>query len=143
MIMCKSIFMMLLCGMLSMCVVSPVMAETHQICGPDSGLSWVMNTETDMDKYIVYHSESEAIVPNAINVFAFEVAHSPENAVPDPDDSTQSLVISDFPNTFPDGLRYFAVSAVDKVGNESGVSNEVSCRFDKSAPVSPTIFLRF
>ena len=117
-------------------------AQALQVCGEKDGMAWEMNKEADMKEYRVYHSDAQNISIGGVGVTNFIVLHDPTKAVPDPTDATKLTISETFPISFPEGDRYFGVTAVDTSGNESGLSNEVGCTYDK-APLTPTIILKF
>lgn len=92
--------------------------------------TWDQNIESDLAGYKMYRA-------NDPNSFIFgtgsEVGDIPvENVELDPN----NRVLYDLEN-IPDGENFFAVTAYDENGNESGPSNIVSDIFDTTAPNSP------
>ena len=87
-----------------------------------TGLSWDHNTESDLAGYYIYSATSSGgyTQPN----FAFSVPAG-----------TNTF---DFPPSQPEGVHYWAVTAYDLAGNESGFSNEVWVVFDATPPTPPT-----
>ena len=114
------------------------------ICHQKSALLWEMNEEADMLKYVIYVSNNpiDVEVDNAA-LALMEVAHDPATAV---DDGAGNLTIKEAMTfTLSEGDKYFRVSAIDKVGNESGMSNEASCTYDKipNTPRGVNVVLQF
>ena len=81
-------------------------------------LGWTANTETDLAGYRLYYGNSS----RAQSTYTQTVPINNRNA------TTWQL-------TLPDGVYYFALTAVDLGGNESGFSNEVMAEI--SAVTSP------
>ncbi len=81
-------------------------------------LSWDANSESDLSGYKVYFGTSSGNYGTPVNV-----------------GDTTSHTISDL----SDGTYYFAVTALDTSGNESGFSNEVSKTFSTSDTTPPVI----
>jgi hypothetical protein len=108
-------------------------------CNAKSRLAWEMNSEADMAKYTIYHSDAANINVGGVGVTAVDVAHDPTQAV-DNGDGTKSfettLVLT------KEGTRYFRVSASDTSDNESPLSNEIGCTVNLP-PGEPSIELRF
>ena len=76
-------------------------------------LAWDANTEADLAGYKIYYGSASRVYENTITV-----------------DLTPQKVVTDL----ADGLVFFAVTAFDDQGNESGFSNEVSVDIDTIAP---------
>lgn len=113
-------------------------AQTLPICNEKSGLAWDMNTEADMEKYVLYHSPNSGIVKGAAGVEMLDIAHDPSTAI-DNGDGTFTVIHK---IAMPEGDRFFAVTAADKAKNETDLSNEVGCKVD-GTPQTPSIELRF
>ena len=94
-----------------------------------------MNAETDMDHYNLYSSNFplDPTIDNS-SLILLQVPHPAPGA---------TEVIHPLNSTLSDGDKYFRVTAVDKALNESPMSNEVGCLYDKipSAPVNIQIIL--
>jgi fibronectin type 3 domain-containing protein len=80
-------------------------------------LGWTPNTETDLAGYRLYYGNS----PRAQATYSQTVPINNKYAI------TQDL-------TLPDGVYYFALTAVDLAGNESGFSNEVLAEISEAPP---------
>ena len=108
----------------------------NTICNQASGLAWEMNTEADMDKYNVYVSNApiDITVDNS-KLILMSIPHNLSKAVINTDGT--STVTETLNGTLAEGDKYFRVSAVDKVGNESPLSLEVGCKYDL-IPGTPT-----
>ncbi len=78
-------------------------------------LEWNPNTESDLASYKIYQSNTSGVYNTGTNVG---------------DVTTYTL-------TLPDGNWYFALTALDTNGNESGYSNEVTTVLDSTAPANP------
>jgi hypothetical protein len=102
-------------------------------CNDESALTWVMNTESDMDHYTVYSSNSPITVIDPTQILL---------TVPHPGTGTD--VTHPLNSTLSDGPKYFRVTASDAVGNESPLSNEAGCMYDKipSEPGQVQILLK-
>lgn len=109
-------------------------AQEVPICGPTSGLQWMLNNETDMALYRVYVMDSPLSVEIGVSPVAKEVTHDLSKVVTLPDGSK---VLQGGLAEIDDGLYYFSVTAVDTSGNESGPSNEVVCNV-QLPPLPPT-----
>ena len=133
--MTKRILMMMV--LLMCCGVSVASAA---VCNEKSSLQWTMNTEPDMDHYMVYH-DSVTVVKGAATVQVFNVPHDPSSSVPGT--GGEPTVVEKFPQ-LPEGPRFFRVSSMDNAvpPNESGLSNEVNCDVNMS-PATPTLILQF
>ena len=83
-------------------------------------LGWNPNTETDLAGYRLYYGNN----PRAQATYAQTVPINNKNA------TTWQL-------TLPDGVYYFALTAVDLAGNESGFSNEVMAEISEAPPAPP------
>jgi len=90
-------------------------------------LTWDRNVETDMDHYNIYTCPTAGcIVVKGINKSTVVVLQPIVGVKP----ITSAVVL---------GLGAAAVTAVDKTGNESGLSNQASLPVgDIIAPASPT-----
>jgi len=108
---------------------------TNTKCNDKSALSWQMNTETDMDHYNVYSSNFplDPTIDNSALIL-IQVPHPAPGA---------TEVTHPLNSTLSDGDKYFRVSAVDKAQNESPLSKEVGCLYDKipATPVNIQILL--
>ncbi len=78
---------------------------------------WDANSEADLAGYKLYYGNS----PRAQGSYTQTVSINNKNA------TTWQL-------SLPDGVYYFALTAVDVVGNESGYSNEVSAEISDVPP---------
>ena len=88
-------------------------------------LGWDPNTETDLAGYRLHYGNN----PRTQAMYTQTVPINNRNAI------TWEL-------TLPDGVYYFALTAVDLAGNESGFSNEVMAELSEVTtppppPVSP------
>ena len=118
--------------------------ETLKVCNEKSGLTWNMNSESDIDKYRVYASNApipdDPLDPTLI---LMEMPHTPENAV---DDGNGNFSVSKkLDSTLSEGDKYFRVTAVDLTGNESAYSNEDACNYNKipNAPTGVKVIIKF
>ena len=128
-------------GVFALCVLAAAPAFAQQtplntICNQATGLSWEMNTEADMNKYHVYVSNApiDITVDNS-NLIFMSIPHDLSKAVINTDGT--STVTETLHGTLAEGDKYFRVSAVDNVGNESPLSLEVGCKYDL-IPGTPT-----
>ena len=80
-------------------------------------LGWDRNTETDLAGYRLHYGNS----PRAQATYTQTVPINNKYA------TTQEL-------TLPDGVYYFALTAFDWAGNESGFSNEVMVEISEASP---------
>jgi fibronectin type 3 domain-containing protein len=83
--------------------------------GADVRLSWNANSEPDLAGYKVYYGTSSRTYATSVNVSAV---------------TTYTLT------GLTGGTYYFAVTAYDTTGNESGFSNEVSKTITSDPPSS-------
>jgi len=83
-------------------------------------LGWDRNTETDLAGYRLHYGNS----PRAQATYPQTVPINNRDA------TTWQL-------TLPDGVYYFALTAVDLAGNESGFSNEVMAEITEPPPEVP------
>lgn len=94
-----------------------------------------MNSEPDMDHYNVYSSNFplDPTIDNT-SLILLQVPHPSPGA---------TEVLHPLKSTLSDGDKYFRVSAVDGAGNESPLSMEVGCKYDKipATPVNIKIIL--
>jgi hypothetical protein len=102
-------------------------------CNDESALTWVMNTETDMDHYTVYSSNSPITTTDPTQILI---------TIPQP--GVGEDVSHPLNSTLADGPKYFRVTASDASGNESPLSNEAGCMYDKipAAPGQVQILLK-
>lgn len=77
----------------------------------DASFSWLPNSETDLAGYKIHYGPA-----------AGEYTEVKDCALPDIVDGRVPCAIE----TVPDGTTYFAATAYDKAGQESGYSNEVA-----------------
>jgi fibronectin type 3 domain-containing protein len=85
----------------------------------DVSLAWDANTESDLAGYTVYYGTASGVYDNSAPV----------------GNVTEFTVVD-----LPDNTHYFAATAVDQQGNESGYSNEVSTIIDTQPPAAPSGF---
>lgn len=93
---------------------------------------WDRNTEVDMDHYVVYKCPSGT----SCGVGSGRVVIGPSIAQP----ATGTVVGWTYAFTPPVGteeIQYFACTASDASGNESGPSNIVNTRVDNKPPGNP------
>jgi hypothetical protein len=97
-------------------------------CNDKSVLQWNMNAEADMDHYNVYSSNFpiDVTIDNT-SLILLQVPHPTPGA---------TEVVHPLKSTLSDGEKYFRVSAIDQTGNESPLSSEVGCMYDK-IPATP------
>lgn len=123
----------------------PTFAQTPMpVCNEDAGISWALNTEPDMDKYTVYASNNpiDVTVDNT-GLILMQIPHNPADAV---DDGNGNQVLKNtLATTLAEGPKYFRVSASDQSKNESPLSLEVSCDYNKKpgTPTGVTVILKF
>jgi hypothetical protein len=107
-------------------------------CNEESGLSWTMNSETDITKYRVYSSNAplDVTIDNS-TLILMEVPHDPAAA-------QNGSVTQTLNSVLFEGPKYFRVSAVDSVNNESPLSLEVGCDYNliPSAPSNVQIIIK-
>jgi hypothetical protein len=130
---------LLMCVLASLVFTYPTVAQQTPIntnCNDESKLSWQMNVETDMDHYNVYSSNFplDPTIDNS-SLILVQVPH-PAPGVTE--------VLHPLKSTLSDGDKYFRISAIDKAGNESPLSKEVGCKYDKipATPVNIQIILK-
>lgn len=123
--------------------VSAQQTPANTVCNEQSGLSWDMNTEPNMDHYNVYVANQPGIeTANPPVLPLVQVPHDPNNAVLDVDGNQ---VVEHFLNSLlSEGDKWFTVQAADNVGNLSGHSNEIGCAYDVSpdAPILKFLFVK-
>lgn len=118
------------------CAVSDAGAQqtpADTTCNQKSKLQFDMNSETDMASYNVYYKPA-AGVTNADPVLA-NIVHDTTTVTTDT--SGQQVITSNVFAPLVEGDVYFAVSALDKTGNESILSTEIGCKYD-TIPGQPT-----
>jgi hypothetical protein len=134
---------MALCLMAS-CVVTEATAQQtplNTVCNEKSGLTWELNLELDMDFYSVYVANNPNIATANPPVNALvTVIHDLTKAVIDANGN--KVLQYDLDVTMAEGDKYFAITASDKSGNMSGLSNEIGCEYN-TTPGAPTIRLLF
>jgi hypothetical protein len=109
---------------------------TNTTCNESSRLAWNMNTESDLDKYTLYYSNSniEDSDTGKIAVTGQEdIQHDPTNTTGQVE---HTLTLTQ------EGATWFRLTASDKTGNESPMSNEIGCTLDFK-PGVPSISLKF
>lgn len=84
-------------------------------------LTWEANTEADLAGYKVYTGTASGEYGPPIDVGLTATPQSPTHTI-----------------ELADGTYYFAVTAYDDSGNESGYSNEVGKKIDTASPKPPT-----
>ena len=94
--------------------------------GDTCGIEWDANTEPDMHSYRVYYKPVTDVEYSKVT--HYEVVHPTTNVT----EITVALNI-------PDGEFNLVVTAVDTSGNESGYSNELTMRIDRTPPSTPVI----
>jgi len=114
------------------------LSQALPVCNEKSGLAWKYNSEPDMEKYTLYYGPNGGIIKGGTGVGTIDIPHDPSTAI-DNGDGTFTVVHK---IALPEGDTFFAISASDKSGNESPLSNEVGCKID-GTPLTPTIELRF
>lgn len=137
-------FIAALLTVLLLATTAPTFAQSAlPTCHEDSALMWSMNTEDDMDRYFVYGSNTPITVETATHdMILQEVTHDTSQV--EVDQEGKSVIRKQLMASLSEGPKYFRVSAVDKAGNESPLSDEVSCQYDKrpSTPQGVTIILQ-
>lgn len=115
---------------------------TNTVCNEDSGLAWDLGSETDLKSYKVYGSNAPIIEAKPESVL-LEIDYDPTKVVTAEDG--KKTVTESFGIVLSEGDKYFRLSAVDTVGNESDLSNMVGCNYNvkPSAPTGVTIQLKF
>ena len=86
----------------------------------DAAFQWVANGEPDLAGYRLYYGNS----PRA------QATYSQTVPINDKYETSREL-------TLPDGVYYFALTAFDWAGNESGFSNEVMAEISEAPPEAP------
>lgn len=87
---------------------------------------WNANSESDLAGYKLYRSVNPAVTP--FDAFV----DVPLASLTDPSNPEFTW------NGIPDGTWYFAATAYDTSGNESGYSNIITDTFDTSPPTPPS-----
>jgi fibronectin type 3 domain-containing protein len=85
-------------------------------------LGWDRSTEADLAGYRIYYGDS----PRAQTMYSQTVPINNKYA-------------TSWQLTLPDGVYYFALTAVDLAGNESGFSNEVVAEISEAPPEAPPV----
>lgn len=116
-------------------VASLALAQTPPLCGTGHPIQWDLNSEPDMKEYRLYASLSPSSIDPLTQSPAWTIVHDLSKAET-LQDGTKILKTTLSP-AIPDGPTYFAVTAVDDSGNESGLSNELYCNLQVS-PKTPT-----
>ncbi len=117
-------------------LVLAVLLTWGQALGLTINFDWDRNAEPDMSHYVMYRC------PNGADC-AVGSARLAVGTIPHPGSEqkvTWSYVFTPPPGT--EEIQYFAITAVDQSGNESGPSNIVSTRIDNKPPAPPTGPLR-
>ncbi len=89
----------------------------------DTTLSWDANEEGDLDSYKIYYDTDSGNPYNGVGAFEGD---SPIRISLDEDENPDPNIVQYTLHSLPDGLHFFAVTATDLQGSESGYSNEVS-----------------
>lgn len=127
----KAYLILIACVMLiGSCTSSSYAQEVLPLC-LGQGLYWQANTEPDMDHYTVYYRQTSNIVKGDTDLITMEIPHT----------SPVGLVSLLKIGGLEDGPWYFRLTASDKTGNESEMSNEVGCFMDR-VPAIPVLELR-
>lgn len=107
------------------CLTVPAFGQTPPLCGDASPIQWDMSQAADLAEYRVYTATTAGgIDPNG---------QAPTWVLPhDPNPPTPGLIVYTLNQVIPDGMTYFAVTAVDLSGNESALSNELGCNLQIS-----------
>lgn len=92
--------------------------------GGKAVLTWDANREADLAGYKVYYGTATRTYGPAIDVGKTGTPAAPSHTITLPDD----------------GTYFFAVTAYDTAGNESGFSTEVSKTIDGTPPAPPSNF---
>lgn len=133
--------------LLVLCFILPVGSTWAAVdslkCWENVGLGWELNVEADMDLYTVYYG---VVVPTDETLSDFVdpliVPHATATREIDPDNPDAQLIMTVFPKLGATGIYYFGVTASDKSGNESPLSNTVSCLSQANSENIPRIFFR-
>lgn len=86
-----------------------------------AGLTWDQNTEADLAGYKVYMGTSSGQYGPPVDVGLTATPQAPRHVI----------------EPLSDGAYFFAVTAYDQSGNESGFSNEVTRTIDSTPPKPP------
>ena len=106
---------------LSLLLTVGMLCSTVHLAEADTvTLGWNRNTETDLAGYRLHYGNS----PRAQATYSQTVPINNKYA------TSREL-------TLPDGVYYFALTAVDLAGNESGFSNEVMAEISEVTPPPP------
>ncbi len=89
----------------------------------DTILSWDANKEGDLDSYKIYYDTDSGNPYNGAGAFEGD---SPVRINLDEDEDPDPNIVRYTLHSLPDGVYFFAVTASDLQGSESGYSNEVS-----------------
>lgn len=96
-------------------------ASSALAAGGKATLTWDPNTEADLAGYKVYFGTASGKYGPAVDVGKTATPAAPSYSVTIPND----------------GAYFFAVTAYDTAGNESGFSAEVSKTIDSTPPAAP------
>lgn len=121
--------------------VNAQQTPSNTVCNEKSGLQWDINGETDVLEYRVYvGNQADIEHANPPVQILVTVPHDPDSAILDADGN--KIVKHDLNSLLSEGPKYFAVTAVDQVGNVSDYSNEIGCEYNvrPGAPVIQLIF---
>jgi len=120
------------------CLTTDVGAQqtpANTSCNDESKLQWTMGLEADLREYRVYAANNpiDPLVDNSTLILM---------TVPQPANGTEAAQMLN--SSLAEGDKYFRVTAVDNVGNESTMSLEVGCNYDliPSTPGSVQIILK-
>jgi len=118
----KSIFLMLCLGSLA---ILSLPAPGHAV---DVTLAWDANSESDLAGYAIYYG-TESGGPY-FGEGAVE-GYSPVDILLDEDEDPDPNVVQFTLHDLPEGIYFFAVTAFNTSGEESGYSNEASTASDE------------
>ena len=102
----------------------------------DVTLAWDANTEADLAGYKIYY-DMDSGHPYQGTGAENGSAPSPIDVSPAEDEDPNLLVVQYTVRNLPDGTYYFAVTAYNTEGLESGYSNEVSATGSATPPSTP------
>jgi hypothetical protein len=99
-------------------------------------LSWDANKEGDLDSYKIYYDTDPGNPYNGDGAFEGD---SPIRISLDEDEDPDPNIVQYALHSLPDGVYFFALTATNLQGSESGYSNEVSAAFQPDqSPIADT-----
>ncbi|MFQ5641452.1 MAG: hypothetical protein ACE5IR_26040 [bacterium] len=101
---------------------------TSNVYAQTAKLSWNANTESDLAGYKLYYGSASGVYGDPVDIPLSALSNTASPTF------TQTLALDCGENK----TAFFALTAYDLAGNESGKSNEVSKTYDVS-PCNPTL----